>query len=137
MDQNKFRRIGALCMALAVAGAIVWSLMDRPHRDVASESAQFKMVPEELVVFLSSQDSSSAKYLNAVVELFGVVAEDDGVRVSFEGGVLAVWDTLHPHRVLEEGELLRVKGRVTGYDDLFGEVRMDGLVLVNDPDAGQ
>jgi len=28
---------------------------------------------------------------------------------------------------------LRVKGRVTYYDDMFDEVRMDGLVLVEDP----
>ena len=88
--------------------------------------------------FMALEDSTSALYLNAVVELYAVVAEDDGVRASFEGGVVAVWDTLQTHRILEPGELLRVKGRVTGYDNLFEEVRMDGLVLVEgDPDAGQ
>ena len=46
---------------------------------------------------------------------------------------VAAWDTTRPHRVLEKGELLRVKGRVTGYDDLFEEVRMDGLVVVQEP----
>ena len=59
-----------------------------------------------------------------------MVLEDDGRRVMLEGGVVASWDTTRAHRTLEEGELLKLKGRVTGYDDLFEEVRMDGLVLV-------
>ena len=107
-------------------------LIDPPHRDVAAEPAQFKMVPEELVTVLASGDSAAASYLNAVVELYGVVAEDDGQRVTLKGGVIAAWDTTRAHRTLEEGELLKLKGRVTGYDDLFEEVRMDGLVLVED-----
>ena len=137
MEKYKGKRAGALWFGAAVLAAIVWSLMERPHRDVAAELAQFKLVPQELVVFLTSGDSSAALYLNAVVELYAVVAQDDGVRASFEGGVVAVWDTLRPHRILEPGELLRVKGRVMGYDDLLEEVRMDGLVLVHDPNIGQ
>jgi hypothetical protein len=135
MDQQKTRRTVVLCLVAAAFGAIIWSLMDRPHRDVAGESAQFKLVPEELVLALNSGDSIAALYLNAVVELYAVVDEDDGTRALFEGGVVAVWDTVNPHRALEKGELLRVKGRVTGYDDLFEEVRMDGLVLVDAPGA--
>lgn len=130
------RWVGALCLGCVVIGAMVWSFVERPHRDVAAEPAQFKMVPQELVGFLSSGDSVGSRYLNAVVELFAVVSEDDGVRVSFEGGVVAAWDTLQPHRPLDPGALLRVKGRVTGYDDLFEEVRMDGLVVVHDPGDG-
>ena len=130
------RWVGALCLGCVVIGAMVWSFVERPHRDVAAEPAQFKMVPQELVGFLSSGDSIGSRYLNAVVELFAVVSEDDGVRVSFEGGVVAAWDTLQPHRPLDPGTLLRVKGRVTGYDDLFEEVRMDGLVVVHDPGDG-
>lgn len=81
---------------------------------------------------LAKGDSTAKEYLDAVVELFGVVNEDDGKRVVLEGGVIAAWDTSRAHRPLEEGELLRLKGRVTGYDDLFGEVRMDGLVIVKE-----
>ena len=58
-----------------------------------------------------------------------VVLEDDGRRVMLEGGVVASWDTTRDRRLLEKGELIKLKGRVTGYDDLFEEVRMDGLVL--------
>jgi hypothetical protein len=137
MDQKRKRRAVGLGLVAAAFGAIIWSLMDRPHRDVAGESAQFKLVPQELAMALTSGDSIAALYLNAVVELYAVVDQDDGTRASFEGGVVAVWDTLNSHRVLEKGELLRVKGRVTGYDDLFEEVRMDGLVLVDAPGAEQ
>ena len=120
-----------LPVGMALFAGIGWILMDRPHRDVGAEVARFKMVPTELVMVLARQDSSAAEYLDAVVELFGVVASDDGRRVMLEGGVVATWDTTREHRMLEEGELLRVKGRVTGYDGLFEEVRMDGLVLVD------
>ena len=134
MEERKLRWRVALAVAAAVIGGAVWMLMDRPHLDVGGEQAQYSLLPQELVIALTSGDSLAAHYLNAVVELNAVVTQDDGVRASFEGGVVALWDTLRPHRTLEQGESLHVKGRVTGYDDLFGEVRMDGLVLVHAPD---
>lgn len=131
MENRKLPKV-LLPLGMALVAGVAWWMMDRPHRDVGAEEARFKMVPGELVGFLSGGDSSAAPYLNAVVELYAVVESDDGIRATFEGGVVAAWDTLRPHRSLTEGELLRVKGRVTGFDDLFGEVRMDGLVLVED-----
>lgn len=133
MRNRKTLRV-VLPVGMALLAGVGWILMERPHRDVGAEDARFKMVPSELVMALAEQDSSAAAYLDAVVELFGVVASDDGRRVMLEGGVVATWDTTREHRMLAKGELLRVKGRVTGYDGLFEEVRMDGLVLV---DSGQ
>ena len=87
------------------------------------------MVPEDLKAVLANGGEDVGDYLNAVVELDAVVDEDDGKRVVLQGGVVASWDTTREHRLLEKGELIKLKGRVTGYDDLFQEVRMDGLVL--------
>lgn len=117
-----------------VAGVMVigFQWMNSPHRDVGAEEAQFKMVPSELFQILAAEDSIAAGYINAVVELYGVVESDDGTRVKLQGGVLAKWDTTRQHRKLMEGELLRLKGRVTAYNDLFEEVHMDGTVIVQD-----
>lgn len=128
MDTRKLLRIALPLMAAAAAG-IGWLMMDKPHRDVGGEVARHKMVPEELQMVLAEGGEAAAPYLDAVVELYGVVLEDDGRRVMLEGGVVASWDTTRDRRLLEKGELIKLKGRVTGYDDLFEEVRMDGLVL--------
>jgi len=128
MDTRKLLRI-ALPLMAAVAVGIGWLMMEKPHRDVGGEAARHKMVPEELQMVLAEGGEAAATYLNAVVELYGVVLEDDGQRVLLEGGVVASWDATRDHRLLEKGELIKLKGRVTGYDDLFEEVRMDGLVL--------
>lgn len=129
MDKRKLLRV-VLPILAAVAAGVGWLIMEKPHRDVGGEVARHKMVPEELQMVLAEGAEAAAPYLDAVVELYGVVLEDDGRRVMLEGGVVASWDTTRAHRTLEEGELLKLKGRVTGYDDLFEEVRMDGLVLV-------
>lgn len=128
MDMRRLLRIVLPLMA-AVAAGIGWLMMDKPHRDVGGEAARHKMVPEELQLILAEGGETAAPYLDAVVELYGVVLEDNGRRVMLEGGVVASWDTTRDHRHLEKGELVKLKGRVTGYDDLFDEVRMDGLVL--------
>lgn len=128
MDTRKLLRIALPLMAAAAAG-IGWLMMDKPHRDVAVEDARHHMVPKELNMVLAKGGEDVADYLNAVVELYGVVEEDNGERVVLRGGVVASWDTTRDHRLLEKGELIKLKGRVTGYDDLFEEVRMDGLVL--------
>ena len=132
MQNRKTWRVVLPLLAAALAG-IGWLMMERPHRDIGAEAARFRMVPQELVQAMAAGDSTSAVYLNEVVELFGVVDSDDGKRVALKGGVLASWDSTRAHRLLEAGELLRVKGRVTYYDNMFDEVRMDGLVLVEDP----
>jgi hypothetical protein len=132
MQNRKTWRVVLPLLAAALAG-IGWLMMERPHRDIGAEAARFRMVPQELVQAMAAGDSTSAVYLNEVVELFGVVDSDDGKRLALKGGVLASWDSTRTHRLLEAGELLRVKGRVTYYDDMFNEVRMDGLVLVHDP----
>jgi len=132
MQNRKTWRVVLPLLAAALAG-IGWLMMERPHRDIGAEAARFRMVPQELVQAMAAGDSTSAVYLNEVVELFGVVDSDDGKRLALKGGVLASWDSTRAHRLLEAGELLRVKGRVTYYDDMFDEVRMDGLVLVEDP----
>lgn len=119
-----------LFLVLVAAGVAVWMAMDRPHRDIGAQPAQFKMVPEELSAALSEAGGTGGDWIGTIVELYAVVAEDDGQRVMMKGGIVAAWDTTREHRPLEAGELLRLKGRVTGYDDLFEEVRMDGLVLV-------
>ncbi len=116
--------------AALLGAAMVWSLLEQPHRDVGEEAAQFKMVPAELQIVMASADEGANAHLNAVVELFGVVAENNDRQLVFEGGVIAAWDTTRQHRTPDVGELIRLKGRVTGYDDLFEEVRMDGAVLL-------
>jgi hypothetical protein len=133
MQNRKLWRVVLPVVGGLLAG-VGWLMMEQPHRDVGSEAPAFQMVPAELVGLLSQGDSVAAPYLNSVVELYAVVDADDGKRATFEGGVVASWDTIRPHPLLEAGTLLRVKGRVTGYDDLFEEVRMDGLVVVETPD---
>ena len=129
--RNLLRVVLPILAALAaLAAGIGWLMVNKPHRDIAGEAARYKMVPEELKLVLAEGGEAAARYLDAVVELYGVVREDDGRHVILEGGVVAYWDTTRAHRNLEEGELLNLKGRVTGYDDLYEEVRMDGLVLV-------
>ena len=130
MDRFSVRRAGALCYCAVVLGAMVWSLLEHPHRDVGEEAAQFKMVPAELQIVMANAEDGANAHLNAVVELFGVVAENNDRQLVFEGGVIAAWDTTRQHRTPDVGELIRLKGRVTGYDDLFEEVRMDGAVLL-------
>ena len=130
MDLRKLLRV-VLPLLAAVAAGIGWLMMDKPHRDVAVENARYHMVPEELKTILANGGEDVGDYLNAVVELYAVVETDDGKRVVLQGGVVASWDTTRDHRPLEKGELIKLKGRVTGYDDLFEEVRMDGLVLAD------
>ena len=110
MDKRKLLRV-VLPILAAVAAGVGWLMMEKPHRDVGGEVARHKMVPEELQMVLAEGGEAAAPYLDAVVELYGVVLEDDGRRVMLEGGVVASWDTTRAHRTLEEGELLKLKGR--------------------------
>ena len=77
MDKRKLLRV-VLPILAAVAAGVGWLMMEKPHRDVGGEVARHKMVPEELQMVLAEGGEAAAPYLDAVVELYGVVLKDDG-----------------------------------------------------------
>ena len=114
-------------LAVAVAGGLLaWSMWNKPHTDYAQAEALSNLTSELLV---GSFSGGKSEWLNAVVEVRGTVQSVTADGVVLDGGVVCTWSETHAAEGVTTGSPLRIKGRVVGFDDLFGEVRMDACVL--------
>ena len=121
-----------LILAAVVAGAVVaWSMYNKPHKDYAQEEVAQTWRAEDLVAaFAKAPDDMQAQWQEKVVEVTGTVRSSSMQGVVLNPGVVATYDEGHAPEVAPTGQVT-IKGRLVGFDDLFGEVRIDHARLSN------
>ena len=121
-----------LFLAAVVAGAAVaWSMYNKPHKDYAQEEVAQTWRAEDLVAaFAEAPDDMQAQWQEKVVEVTGTVRSSSMQGVVLNPGVVATYDEGHAPEVSPTGRVA-LKGRLVGFDDLFGEVRIDHVRLSN------
>src|SRR5690606_5975761 len=97
------------------------------HRDISQEEAAYRLTAENLTLgFQKDTEAANRKYLNQVIEVTGIVKEVTDSTLLLEPGVFAVFK--EPVVVPQPGTRITLKGRCIGYDELFGEVKLDQSV---------
>ena len=121
-----------LFLAAVVAGAVVaWSMYNKPHKDYAQEEVAETWRAEELVAaFAEAPDDMQVQWQEKVVQVSGTVRSSSMQGVVLNPGVVATYDEGHAPEVAPTGRVT-LKGRLVGFDDLFGEVRIDHVRLLN------
>lgn len=123
--------IGLLLVGGLVFGVMAYWQWNKPHRDAATEEAVYNFSDEELFTLFSSYtDSANALLLDKVVAVSGTVesVEGDTLPLWILNGVVA--EASDASGSISEGESVLIKGRITHFDDLFGEVRLDQATVV-------
>ena len=127
------RIIIALLAGLVVAGGIVYFVYNKPHRDVATEEAEYVLTADELFdEYEADEEAANAKYLDKTVQVSGTISEvgANDARQSFVilaaenamiGGVSATFQGEQSE--LEESIKVSLKCRCTG--------KLMDVVLVN------
>lgn len=97
----------------------------KPAPDRSVEVASQRVEAKALHMAMSKGEA--APYLNEVINVTGVVKGVEGQTLMLRPGIACRMegDFVAP-RV---GETVSVKGRVLGFDDMFGEVQLDFAVL--------
>ena len=96
----------------------------KPAPDRSSEAAAQQV--EAKVLFAEMSTGQVAHYLNEVVSVTGVILSVEGQTLMLQPGIACRMEgDFDAPRV---GETVSVKGRVLGFDDIFGEVQLDFAV---------
>lgn len=123
---SRLRRIALYLILLALgAGVFVWKQWTKPHADFTELDAAAQLSARELV---ATFDQSTSPWLNQPIEVTGRLAQVDERGGAFEGGVVFTW-AAPPAEVPVSGDDITLHGRLVGFDDLFGEARMDQCVV--------
>ena len=93
-------------------------------RDIQSEDTAFAVSSKEIVAeFISNTDASNKKYLEKPVAVSGIITSVNDKEVILNNSVNCSF--LIAANSLKKNQKVTIKGRVVGYDDLLGEVRLD------------
>lgn len=93
-------------------------------RDIASEDIAYKVPSSQIVDdFTTNVTASNKKYLEKPVAVSGIVTSVNDKEIIIDNSVSC--NLAATNNSFKNGQKVTVKGRVIGYDDLLGEVKLD------------
>lgn len=93
-------------------------------RDIASEETDFTVTSKSISdEFKTNTDTSNKKYLEKAVAISGTITEIRASEIVIDNTIICTLKT--PDATIKKDQKVTVKGRIVGYDDLFGELKLD------------
>ncbi len=120
----------AIGLVLVIVIAILgYNYLYQDHRDVASSDVSASFTSSELIdVFTDSDLTNDIEALDKVIEIKGRVTHIDESNVTLDSQIFVEMNSTVD---LKENQLITIKGRCLGYDDLMEEVKIDQALLKN------
>lgn len=93
-------------------------------RDIQAEETAFSVTAKSITQeFTTNVEASNKKYLEKPITVSGIVTSVNATEVIIDNSVNC--NFLKADASIKNGQNITVKGRVIGYDDLLGEVKID------------
>ncbi|QBN18322.1 OB-fold protein [Flavobacterium nackdongense] len=97
-------------------------------RDLKTEKSEFDVTAVAIFAeFSADSEMASKKYLNKAIEISGKVSSVKGDVITLDNKVSCQLLVIEK---VETDSRLKIKGRVTGYDDLLEELKLDQCSIV-------
>ena len=127
----KFRLGLGVALVMISAIVVLYFYVYQSHRDIDAEKAAFETSVSELSQrFLNNPDSSTVTYADQTISIYGNVTALDLKQntITLDNKLIATTSKEEINRA-KTGELVKLKGRFIGYDELFNELRMDQCTI--------
>lgn len=127
----KFRLGIGVVLVMISAIVVLYFYVYQSHRDIDAEQATFETSVSELSQrFINNPDSSTVTYADQTISIYGNVTALDLKQntITLDNKLIATTSKDEMNSV-KMGELIKVKGRFIGYDELFNELRMDQCII--------
>lgn len=110
---------------------LLYNYIYKSHRDISSEKESFEISVSELKNDFTKNDSlANAKYLDKTIIVYGKITKIDLANKMLTIDSLLIATITENNPTIKENEAVKLKGRFIGYDDLFGEFKMDECTIL-------
>ena len=133
MKMQKYLTIAFVALIIITfASFFMYSYMYKPHRNVVEEQTVAVLSAIELQNRFADANGSLESFADKIIEVNGFISNveqqrtiivDDKVQIDFDG-------SSEIEATLIKGNMIRVKGRCVGYDDLLEIVKIDQAILI-------
>jgi flagellar basal body-associated protein FliL len=98
-------------------------------RDLESEDTAFTVTSEAITnEFTTNIDLSNKKYLEKPIAISGTITSINNTEVIIDNSIIC--NLKSPDKTIKKNLKATVKGRVVGYDDLMGELKLDQCFII-------
>lgn len=125
------KRIIIVTASVLVLAFIAYNYMYKSHRDIATEKVSYSVSVDDIyTTFQVNEKSANAKYLDRTIEIYGKITNIDLANkiITVDEKLLARFTGKIPNNLKVQHQIA-LKGRLTGYDDLLGEIQMDQCTI--------
>lgn len=114
-----------IVLALVVSGFMGYRyVMHGGARNVSEEKPEFTLSSKAIAdEFMTNTPGANLKYLEKAVAISGTVIQTEGQVIILEHDVVCVMK--EPNAAIQPNQKVIIKGRLVGYDDLMGEIKLD------------
>lgn len=114
---------------LGIILVISYNYIYKDHRVIENETPDF-VITSNLIFqeFSQNQQSSENKYLDKTIEMGGVVTELNNNDLTLDNKIFCKFTNVVP--AIKLNDLVKLKGRCIGYDDLLEQVKLDQCNIV-------
>lgn len=122
-----------ILVALVAIGLIAFAAINYVFhggaRDLSSEETAFTVTSKALTTeFTTDLAGSNKKYLEKAIAITGVITEVAGNQVIVDNSIICSLKA--PDASIKKDQNVTIKGRIVGYDDLMGEIKLDQCFII-------
>ncbi len=125
---KKFKIVAILLVVLIIGLFSYNYVMTSGGRDLEKETSEFSVSATAIFGdFSANAEMATKKYLNKAVEITGKVTNITKNVITLDGKVSCQFEASEKVNLDSQ---VKIKGRVTGYDDLLEELKLDQCLIV-------
>ena len=122
---KKVKIIGVLFVIALIIGFSVFNyVFHGGARDLATEDAVFTVTSKNITAeFTANIPAATKKYSDKAIAISGIVTAIADSIVTIDNTIICNFKT--PDTTLKNEQAITIKGRLVGFDDLMGELKLD------------
>jgi tRNA_anti-like len=122
---KKVKVILAFLVFFLIIGFVSYNyIMHGGARDLTTEETAFSSTGTALLAeFTANVDAANAKYLEKAIAISGTITSISQTDITIDNSIVCSLKTADTS--LQKDQKITAKGRVVGFDDLMGELKLD------------
>ena len=125
---KKWRLFAVVALVFSIAFGLFQYA--KPSKDHGDQPIQVTLAAADLLATFASSDSIHTLVIGQVIAVQGTVQSVGAMSLVLHPGISCALAVPLTDPSLYEGAEVKVKGRLVGYDALFGEVQLDFASLI-------
>jgi len=121
---RKVKIVGILLLAILLIGISINYVFHGGARDLATEEAEFTISSKDIIdEFSLDVAKANLKYSDKAIFISGKVTAVSDSIVTIDNTIICNFKI--PDSNIKNDQFINVKGRLVGFDDLMGELKLD------------